>query len=190
MSGLSLRAIAKEVGISAPAIYKHFKNKESIFVEIILEGHRRFYDYLIAEEAEGGLARVLACGRGYARFGQEHSALYLAMFAASPDLLGLFELADETARESADTFGVLLARVEEGLVEKHFLRRDPRDLALSIWAHVHGLVMLRLLAPGGVDESDGFFGKSFMTFFEESTRAHLRGLSTPAGRAILGKKEK
>ncbi|MGW3666847.1 TetR/AcrR family transcriptional regulator [Streptomyces sp. NPDC005141] len=64
LDGLTLRAIAKELNVQAPALYWHFKNKQELLDEMATEMYRR----MVADVGEGPDAgwreRLLAANRG------------------------------------------------------------------------------------------------------------------------------
>ncbi|NEE60391.1 TetR/AcrR family transcriptional regulator, partial [Streptomyces sp. SID8455] len=66
-SALSLNAIAKQMGVSGPALYRYFAGRDELITELIRDAYRSLADTLGAAAAEGadlsGLAHVL---RGWA----------------------------------------------------------------------------------------------------------------------------
>ncbi|MFD8737740.1 TetR/AcrR family transcriptional regulator C-terminal domain-containing protein [Streptomyces sp. NPDC059618] len=64
LDGLTLRAIAKELDVQAPALYWHFKNKQELLDEMATEMYRRMADTPAAAEDEGWRERLLAANRG------------------------------------------------------------------------------------------------------------------------------
>lgn len=81
---LSLRAVAREVGIAAPSVYLHFKDR----AELVSAVTRRAYERLVAElrqarndaGAEGPRAALRAMAQHYCRFAVDHPELYRLMF--------------------------------------------------------------------------------------------------------------
>ncbi|MFI9612987.1 TetR/AcrR family transcriptional regulator C-terminal domain-containing protein [Streptomyces sp. NPDC052023] len=63
LEGLTLRAIAKELGVKAPALYWHFKDKQALLDEVATEMMRRMYAEPMAEPAAGEDWRELFFGR-------------------------------------------------------------------------------------------------------------------------------
>lgn len=78
-SELSLRALARELGVSANAVYRHFADKDALLSALAAEGFRRF-----AREQREARAQLqtepAATGLGYIRFAQRHPALFRLMF--------------------------------------------------------------------------------------------------------------
>lgn len=138
---LGLREVARAVGVSATALYRHFPDKAALLRALAAEGLER----LAAAQAEaaaaagGGIAGFGATGRAYVRFALDNPALFRLIFSAAP---------------SGDPFG----RAEEDTPEAFRLLRDnaarlappgagpdaARLIALQAWAKVHGLAILIL----------------------------------------------
>lgn len=140
---LSLRALARTVGVSATAVYRHFPDKAALLRALAEAGLDRMDELqrraAQAAQPQGALAAFAASGAGYVRFALAHPALFRLMW---------------TARPTTDLFA---APVEQNHPAMAGLRRGiaailPRDAspevqraaALSCWALVHGLAMLAL----------------------------------------------
>lgn len=80
---LSLREIARQVGVSANAAYRHFSNKESFLIALAAYGFRKLNDkqkdsISIATDAIEGMKNS---GMAYINFAQENPALFRLMFS-------------------------------------------------------------------------------------------------------------
>ncbi|MGW7608477.1 TetR/AcrR family transcriptional regulator [Streptomyces sp. NPDC054766] len=64
LDGLTLRAIAKELDVQAPALYWHFKNKQELLDEMATEMYRRMVEDTGVEPDAGWRERLLAANRG------------------------------------------------------------------------------------------------------------------------------
>jgi AcrR family transcriptional regulator len=64
LDGLTLRAIAKELDVQAPALYWHFKNKQELLDEMATEMYRRMVEDTGAAPDAGWRERLLAANRG------------------------------------------------------------------------------------------------------------------------------
>ena len=131
--GIGLRELARVVGVSAAAPYRHFDNKTALLEALAVTGFRDFA--LAVDAAARNVApgeRLDAMGRAYVKFALEHGNLFRLMF--SPELK---RDARPTLRMAADAaFASLrLATSSEG---------DGRIAALKAWAQVHGLAVLLL----------------------------------------------
>lgn len=172
----SLREVARRAGVTAPAVYRHFDSKEALFDAVCEEGFRVFSGYLLRALAEKTpLARLRAAGDHYLRFGLENPRDYRVIFMRGGDELGALpaKRGKREAYETAPTFQFLVDRVRECIAQKELAKGDPVEMAAVIWAHVHGLVSLRLSGHLEAAGDDAAFAK----FFRRSTDALLAGLA-------------
>lgn len=133
---ISLRQLAREVGVSATAVYRHFPDKQALLQALAQEGIERLGAYQQATAADiasqvDGFAQT---GRAYVRFALENPALFRLTFSqcerAGQAIFG-DNLAAQLLRDKAD-------RATGG---------DPdarQRLMIQAWAIVHGLAMLML----------------------------------------------
>lgn len=143
LKGLSLRAVARCAGVTAPAIYRHYDGKEDLLWAVCQKGHEHFERYL-ARGLKGRDARerLILTGLAYLDFALDHRAYYVIMFVAPPEHFGLDRLAERSADESGVSFQMLVDRVRECMDAGVLATDDPTAIALVIWGHVHGLVTL------------------------------------------------
>lgn len=154
----SMRRVAGEVGVSATALYRHFEGKEALTIAIALRAARSFESYLLQSLKEPTpQERMWQMGLCYRRFALEQPAYYRVLFMSPhPE----FEsLRDETLAEFPSTFQLLVDRVRENQDVGAVIEGDPEALALTVWAHVHGLVSLHL--DGHFDQQAGQFDALF-----------------------------
>lgn len=142
---VSMRAIAKKVGVSPPAIYLHFADKDELFFECC---HRRFVEMAEhMEEAARGQQSALAAlemmGRAYIEFGLERAEQYEVMFLhpipESLEGLPLEELPGTQALVM--TADAVAAGIASGELRDDL---DPRATAVALWSACHGVVMVLL----------------------------------------------
>ncbi|MCB9597986.1 MAG: TetR/AcrR family transcriptional regulator [Sandaracinaceae bacterium] len=152
LSGLSLRAVARCAGVTAPAIYRHYDDKEDLLWAVCEQGHELFARYL-GRGLRGGdpRARLIETGLGYLDFALEHRAYYVIMFVAPPSHFGLDRLAERSADENGATFQMLVDRVRECMDAGVIAPGDATAAAVIIWGHVHGLVTLEQRLPTDPD---------------------------------------
>ncbi len=138
---LSLRELARQVGVAPNAVYRHFADKEALLAALAADGFRLLRAaQLDAAARHGKPAEVLlAAGRGYIAFARAHSALYRLMFGR----FGASEHGEEFAESSQASFGVLLAQVAaaRGLEPGD---TDALPNAVFAWGLTHGLSQLAI----------------------------------------------
>ncbi|MEU0334794.1 TetR/AcrR family transcriptional regulator C-terminal domain-containing protein [Streptomyces sp. NPDC006193] len=64
LDGLTLRAIAKELDVKAPALYWHFKDKQALLDEMATEMYRRMAAGVALDPADTWRERLLGMNRG------------------------------------------------------------------------------------------------------------------------------
>jgi AcrR family transcriptional regulator len=146
---LSLRELARQVGVSHAAPRRHFAGKQALLDALAEDGFERLGDELRAamEPAEGFDARLLAFARAYVRFATEHAALLELMFAGKhrPG-------AADSLRQAADrAFDAPLSLIAEGQAAGEVVGGDPQDVGTVAFAAFQGLASL---ANAGMLEPD------------------------------------
>ena len=143
LPGLTLRAVAREAGVSHAAPAHHFGDLVGLLSELAAIGYGRFGAALNAaaaagrSPAEAGLAR----GRAYIDFARTHPAMYQLMFSAER-----LDMNNPVLRQAADaSFSGLVAAVNanrnEAIAEDRLTLDQAADIA-RIWSLVHGFAML------------------------------------------------
>ncbi len=178
-ANFSLREVARRVGVSAAAVYRHFDGKEALVFAACTQGFQVFASYLVRALAETTpLARLLATGEHYREFALENQRDYRFIFMSAVDEVEAEQPSKRAAANSSmlpqdSTFRFLVDRVKECIAAGLLAPGVPEHIAIQIWAHVHGIVSLRLsgrLADLGADEA-------FADFFRSSVEGLLRGLA-------------
>jgi AcrR family transcriptional regulator len=131
---LSLRELARSVGVSATAVYRHFPDKAALLTALCIEG-----DHMLAEAFRKAMAKVKPgqeafdeMGRAYVRFALTHPALFRLMMSPA----GARRAEGEASAMLVDT---LRSLSDPGLGQA------ARDIQrLKAWSIVHGLAMLML----------------------------------------------
>lgn len=143
---LSLREVARAVGVSATAVYRHFPDKSALLDALATEGLRRLAEaqHAAAEAAGGGQAGFVATGAAYVRFALANPALFRLTFGAtaSRDIL-------TTPETVPDALAFLRANADAA-AKRHGLA--PKVVAVHAWAIAHGLASLML--EGQVEKDD------------------------------------
>src|SRR5688572_33014682 len=88
LEGFSMRKLARSLGVTAPALYRHYEGKEQVLHEVVREAYEHFARHLYtALEGQTPLERFEMAGHGYLVFALENPRLFEVLFAA-PDHLG------------------------------------------------------------------------------------------------------
>jgi AcrR family transcriptional regulator len=141
--GVTIRALAQRLGLSAGSIYSHFKSKDELLQHVAAQGFEMLMKEAIgAVEVPDPREAMLEGGRRYLAFAMHHPALYRLMFEEVD--LARFR-AEPTApvpgRALYDLYRDLYSRaVESGAIRDI----DPEMQTLIGWSAVHGFAMLAL----------------------------------------------
>jgi len=77
-----LKEVAKLVGTSTPAIYRHFESKQDLLVETAIAGYDlqlSYRAYAIEQAGRSPVSRIMAIGYAYIHFARSHPGLFLLM---------------------------------------------------------------------------------------------------------------
>lgn len=141
-TGVSLREVAKEAGVSHAAPYRHFPDKQSLLAGLAEIGFTRLRDamYRTIDAYPDDPRRQLV----------ESAAAYVELALANPEMSHLMfggVLPEGAAPESLATtareaFQGLLDIIGNGVRAGLYVDRPPIELAATAWSMVHGLAML------------------------------------------------
>jgi AcrR family transcriptional regulator len=133
---VSIKALAKKLGVSQPAPYRHFADREELLEAVTVAAFRQFSAVLresIARPSKRSKLSRLA--QATLAFGLRRNGIYRLMFASRT--MACSPKGGELHNAAMETFALLIEALEApavGLIrERH---------ALKIWASLHGVLML------------------------------------------------
>jgi AcrR family transcriptional regulator len=148
-NAVSVHAIAACVGLTPPALYKHFASRDAVLDALYAESWALFRAELEGSlRARTALGRLLRCGERYVAFGLRERPRYRLLFVASKND---FERGRGDPRSAQAGKGLeLLVRLIDACKAEGTLgpRLDSHELAMAYWASCHGLVSLYLDGGG------------------------------------------
>ena len=172
LDGFSMRGLAKEVGVTAPALYRHYDGREAVLADVMREAHRAFMSYIYrALEAPTPFERFVKAGEGYLDFAIEHPRWYAMMFSG-PERLGMVAIPADIEAMGCAIHQFWIDRVGECVRAGILREADPLELSVTMWAHAHGMVQLYY---------QGRLGKNvdgFRALFKESGERLMAGVAT------------
>ena len=172
LDGFSMRKLAKAVGVTAPAIYRHFDGREAVLADVLREAHRTFSRYLYgALGAPTPLERFTAAGEGYLNFVIEHPRWY-GMMHTAPEHLGMEELPEDIEALQSAIHQFWNDRVRECMQAGILKAGDPEEASVTMWAHAHGLAQLFHQGCFPMDADD------FRALFKASGARMMAGVAT------------
>jgi AcrR family transcriptional regulator len=149
---VSLRGVAADVGVTAPAIYRHFPDKEALLHAVVARRFADFRDRLVEAAAgvEDPFEGLRRSGLAYLAFAEEHPAHYRVLFGwqGGNEALGLAP-DDPVGHPGDPAMAVLIVQIERCLASGPGGRAmEASVVAAEAWAMTHGLVDLRACRPG------------------------------------------
>jgi AcrR family transcriptional regulator len=153
---VTLRAVAREIGIAAPSIYAHFPDRQSIVLSVVVRLFEELRDAI--EQGERGhhepVERLVAGCEGYVRYGLAHPARYKVLFSEQrladaancrpvpigPDGRPLLEF-------GADSFALLVDALEACVATGASTSTDVVADGTALWTALHGAISLRTVLP-------------------------------------------
>ena len=155
---VTLRAVAREVGISAPSIYPHFADRDAIVMAVVL----RVFDELSAAIEQGSASarqdpveRLVAGCEAYVGYGLAHPARYGVLFSrphgmpqeyCAPVPLG--PEGRPVLEFGAEAFALLVRGIEACAEAGVSASTDVVADSTAVWVALHGAVTLRTSLPG------------------------------------------
>lgn len=168
---VSMRRVGQAAGITPMAIYRHFPNREALLQRISDDSFEQIAHHWSARN-EGGdvIARLLAIQRIYLDYALAHPHLFDHAFSMPRERARRFP-EDFRARRSP-TLNVVADVVIEAQQAGRLKPGDAWDIAMTLWAHTHGLIALYRAGRFSYDE------REFRRFYEASLQRLLDGIRT------------
>ncbi len=150
---LTMRNVATEAGITATAIYRHFPDRDALLKAVIREEYHVLLSYIESVPANATPRQQLqhAFDR-YVDFALDRPNSYELIFVA-PHGISIDRYPGDFRSGRSKGFSQLRTAVAACIASGEMRDGDPTDLALDLYAHMHGLVMLHRAGRfGGRDD--------------------------------------
>jgi AcrR family transcriptional regulator len=182
LDALSLRALAKAVGVTAPALYEYFPNKDAILRALFVQGSELMLGLMdqLIQEQPAGLQTLLQTLDGYRRFARDEPDYFRLLFGTVDPNLALTDVEYAGMKLIFERFTGIISSA----VEREELRPLPLEtLSCALWALVHGVAMLEtdsFMARKDVD------GDGKRPQFDAAVKLALLRFATPKGAELIG----
>lgn len=142
---LSLRALAREAGVSPTAPYRHFRSKQCLLAAVATQGFQTLREEHLRTNASdlSNPARLQALAMNYVNFALQNPVCYQLMFGS---LLGDFSEYDMLQTSAAGAYEEV-DRVLSAYVNERGMTVEVPQLAGAMWAFLHGLSSLIINQP-------------------------------------------
>jgi len=138
--GVTMRALAKDLGCSPMTPYRYFENKAAIFENVRLAAANRFADAIDAavKAHDDHAARLHAMTHAYVGFALEEPHAYRIIFELDRD-----RRPDPITVEETRAWFIMRGAVSDA-IDAGVLSGDANVVAHLLWSGVHGIVALHL----------------------------------------------
>lgn len=140
VEGVSLRKLAKRVGVSHTLIYSYFENKDSLFTAIRSASLSVLHQSLCAADKPGdnGRERLSEAMSALVNYGMQHSKEYRFIFYdEQPNLKN-----NEPLLQLRHKIFNHIVQIASEAQEMGYLKQDPRTWTHLAWATIHGILTL------------------------------------------------
>ena len=141
---LSLRAVARELGVTAPALYAYVDDKRELMAAVATDHFERLIERFEAVEETDPLGRVRAVSRAYVDHAVASPALFRLMFRYPPSSAGEVEAFPPATR----AFEVASAAMTDAMARGLLGVTDVTVACMVMWAAMHGLAEILLMGFG------------------------------------------
>jgi AcrR family transcriptional regulator len=149
-SAVTLRGVARRIGIAPQSIYRHFASPEEIVQAVTVDTFGELGRIIM--EAKKGIEsprdRLIAGCRAYIRFGVDNPNLYGLLFRRNRLLRGQEPRPDvagepDSRDPDAGPFAYLMDSIRLCIADGSSGATSVLSTAVQLWAAMHGLVLLR-----------------------------------------------
>ncbi|WP_371495504.1 TetR/AcrR family transcriptional regulator [Kitasatospora sp. NBC_00374] len=146
---VTLRAVAREVGIAAPSIYGHFADRDAIVDAVVGEALARLQRTTETATAahDDPVDALLAGCAAYVEFGTREPACYRIVFGSSRQRVEPSPCEGPSRPNGLDSFMALVRSLETCVEAGRSASTDPFGDAVALWTALHGQVTLRAALP-------------------------------------------
>lgn len=141
---LSLRALALELDVTAPALYDHIDSKDDLLRAIAEVGYDMLNEAFITSSPRA-IERCRDRSIAYVVFAQREPELFVVMFRYRPAAIAIE--VDNELPSASDAFDSGLADIQAAIDDGDLAPADPFKISMTLWASVHGVASISLLAP-------------------------------------------
>lgn len=166
---VTMRRVAERVGITPMAIYRHFPNREALLKRLSDDSfNSTARQWLEIAQDDGILQRLYRTQENYLDYALEHPHLFDHAFSVRRDDARRFP--EDFRERQSPTLNVVADVLAEGMRQGVLRRDDPWDVAMTFWAHTHGLIALYRAGRFSYDEA------RFRRFYLESLGRLIDGI--------------
>jgi AcrR family transcriptional regulator len=166
---VTMRRVAKAVGITPMAIYRHYPDRAALLNALADEGFGELAARLTRKNFSGGVEeRLTKLGEIYLEHALQSPRLFELMFLKPRK--GARRYPRDFKAHRSPTANLMVEVVQEGMAGGYFRDDDPWEIVFEMGALSHGLIMLYLGRRMEMSRSD------FGALYRRSFRRYIHGI--------------
>jgi AcrR family transcriptional regulator len=149
---VSMRRVAEAVGITPMAIYRHFPNRGALLKRLSDDSFNAVaLEWQVRAQHPNVLKRLVALLEPYLDYALTHPHLFDHAFSLRRDDARRFP--EDFRERQSPTLTIIADAIVEGMRHGVLRQDDPWDVAMTVWAHSHGLIALYRAGRFSYDEA-------------------------------------
>jgi AcrR family transcriptional regulator len=166
---VTMRRVADAVGITPMAIYRHFPSREALLKKLSDDSFNAVaHEWDTRARHPDVLKRLTALLEPYLDYALAHPHLFDHAFSVRRDDARRYP--EDFHAGLSPTFNLVVEAVADGMRRGVLRRDDPHDVAMTLWAHAHGLIALYRAGRFSLDETQ------FRAFYLQSLERLIDGI--------------
>ena len=138
---VSMRRVAKEADITAMAIYHHFPSREALLSAVVDSEFEQLVGFFSASNGKQGFeAAMIHLLDGYIDYALAHPRIFDYVFSMPRP--GARRFPDDFRARRSPTLNITADIVSSWMKLGKLKRDDLWEIAMELWAHVHGYLAL------------------------------------------------
>ena len=147
-SAITLRSVARRVGIAAPSIYRHFPDQPAIMLAVVQQAFAELDEELLAARDAAGddpRGQLFAIGNTYLEFAEKHPQRYRTMFGGVwiPTLGASSVTADDLIALGETALQLLAKALQDCVTAGYATSTDLSADTIGLWLGMHGFAHQR-----------------------------------------------
>ena len=166
---VSMRRVAQAVGITPMAIYHHFPKREALLDFVVDREFAKFLGYIEARPIRGSWeVRLAGCMDAYIDYALDRPCIFDYVFSQPRPNARRYP--EDFRAQRSPTLNAVADLVAQAMDAGFLKRHDVWEIALQLWAHGHGYIMLYRAGRFHLSEAE------FRTLTRNSIRRMIHGL--------------
>lgn len=169
LGGFSLRAVGSAAGLSAMAVYRHFKNKEDLLRAV---GEEAFaaYQRRVADIPDAPIQEwIRLVGREYVGFALDDPGRFEVCFVLQTQVERIYP--NDFRAGKSPVISLMVQKIQAAQAAGQLKPADALEVALQLWAQLHGMVMLHRSGRFSLNRS------AFLALCDRACELIVNGLS-------------